>query len=292
MELYGQSFGTVVKMIFNHAMVQFALALLAADVLSGLAISLYQKQFKLGASADFLWSRALPYFLGAGALQLVVMTIPPSYPIGGVDSALTSVIWGFVVAALLGQLLDNLRQMGLPIPEIMTAKKVPETKTTLGILIAIGMSAMMVGCAGNGGPQISPERRVALYGIQVSKYLAEVKTSADNMFKEQVLPEPQYRVVLQGLVKANAAGEKLGVALAAYDAATGDRKDIVNQIDAALITLSAALPDLVPFGVTDAARLRLNKGVAEVQRLMLTIARFTAPTGAWLRGTGAVYATS
>jgi hypothetical protein len=292
MNLAGDSFGSVIQLIFNNNMVRFALALLGADVLSGIGISLYQKTFKLGAMADFLWSRALPYFLGAGALQLVVMSIPPDYPIGGIDSNLTTIIWGFVVAALIGQLLDNLRQMGLPIPEIMTSKKAPETKTTLAILLPFILSAGLMGCTNNASPKGTPERQVALYGIQVGKYLAEVKTSADDLYAKQLLPRPAYEQVLRGLVKVNGAGEQLGAALKAYDAAITDeaRGSVVGQIDAALLALQAALPAVVPEGLPLEVASRISKGVVEVQRLMLTIARFTAPAGAsrsyinWPRG--------
>lgn len=215
MDLSHYNFGETIKLIFNHPMVRFALALLAADVLSGVGISLYQKTFKLGASADFLWSRALPYFLGAGGLQLVIMSIPPDYPIGGVDSALTTVVWGFVVAALVGQMLDNLRQMGLPIPEVLTAKKVPETKTTLGILLPVALSLSLFGVSacGKSAPVLVGES-----AIVASRF---IQTASDAVMPlvPQPLSRDQALAVQDKLEQANNEIKKLIPVLRAIDAA-------------------------------------------------------------------------
>lgn len=149
-------------------------------------------------------------------------------------------------------------------------------KTLMLLIAAIAISASA--CV-KGNPNMSPERRVALYGIQVGKVLGEVKTSADELYTKQVLPEAAYKQVLRGLIKANEEGDRLGAALKAYDAAITDaeRNSIIAQIDAALVSIQAALPGVVPEGLPMEVASRLSKGVLEVQRLMLTIARFTAP---------------
>jgi hypothetical protein len=164
-------------------------------------------------------------------------------------------------------------------------------KLPMWLIAVLSASMFFTGCA-KANPNMSPERSVALYGIQAGKVLKEVKTSADELHAKQILPESGYRQVLTGLVKANEAGERLGAALKAYDAAItdADRNSLVSQIDAALVSLQAALPGVVPEGLPFEVASRLSKGVVEVQRLMLTIARFTAPRGVWLRSLGAAYA--
>lgn len=282
MDLSQFNFGEIIKHVFSNAMVRFALALLGADVLTGIGISLYQKTFKLGATADFLYSRALPYFLGAFALQLVIMALPPDWPVGGIDSNLGTVVWGFVVAALVGHFLDNLRQMGLPIPEIMTDKKVPETKTTLSILLPLALGGGLVLSASacvKPNPNISPERNVALYGIQVSGYLKEAKTTADDLFAKQVLPEAPYKRVLETLRTVNEAGVKLAEALATYDAATSptDKENAVKQVNAALATLNVLLPTILPEVTNADGRAKVVRIITDVQRLVITITQFTSP---------------
>lgn len=147
------------------------------------------------------------------------------------------------------------------------------------VFALLGAGFWMQACV-KAPPNSSPERKVALYGIQAGKYLAEIKTSADNLYTEKLLPEPAYRQVLKGLIIANTAGEQLGAALKAYDAAINDteRNSVVAQIDAALLALQAALPTVVPNGLPLEVAQRLAKGVAEVQQLLITIARFTAPS--------------
>lgn len=120
MNLAGASFGTVLQLVFGNAMVQAALWLVLADVLSGIALSFYTKEFRLGAVADFLLTRAIPYFLGAGSLQLVLLSVPAEW--SGIADTGSTTIWLFAVAALVGHLLDNLRQMGLPIPQVLGDK--------------------------------------------------------------------------------------------------------------------------------------------------------------------------
>jgi hypothetical protein len=120
------SFGTVIETIYNNGWVRFAVALIVADVVSGVALALYNRDFRLAQVSEFLVTRAIPYLLGAGVVQLVLLAAPLEY--AGLMKGLEVAVWGFVVAALLGHVLDNLRQMGLPIPEVLGAKRKPEVK--------------------------------------------------------------------------------------------------------------------------------------------------------------------
>lgn len=146
------------------------------------------------------------------------------------------------------------------------------------VAVLLAPLALSAACA-KANPNISPERQVALYGTQVAGYLKEVKTSADNLYAKQVLPKPAYERTLEVLLKVNEAGVQLADALAAYDAATSvaEKETIVKKIDAALAAIQVLLPQVIPLDVSNEARARLNTGITEVQRLLLTIMRFTAP---------------
>lgn len=128
--LWNLEFGSVLELVFGNGWVLAILGLIAADVMSGIAKSLYDGDFRLAATGDFLWTRAIPFILGAGSLQVILLTVPPDYQ-GAVTSGLSTAVWVAALGALVGQVLDNLRQMGLPIPAILTAKQKPEVKVTL-----------------------------------------------------------------------------------------------------------------------------------------------------------------
>jgi hypothetical protein len=128
--LWNQEFGTVLELVFGNAWVVAILGLLAADVISGIAKSMYDGDFRLGETAGFLWTRAIPFVMGAGSLQIILLTVPDEYR-GVVTSGMGTAVWVAAIAGLLAQVLDNLRQMGLPIPAILTAKDKPETKVVL-----------------------------------------------------------------------------------------------------------------------------------------------------------------
>jgi hypothetical protein len=158
-------------------------------------------------------------------------------------------------------------------------------KGTRGLMLFLALVIGSSACATNPSPKGSPERQVALYGIQAGKYLAEVKTSADELYTKKVLPEEAYKKVLTALIAVNTQGERLGVALKAYDAAINDaeRNNVVAQIDAALLSLQALLPTVIPEGLPADVAARIARGIGEVNRLLLTIARFTAPQGTFMR---------
>ena len=94
--------------------VKAILGLLAANVLASLAAALHTRVFSPAAVADWLATRALPYLLGAGVMQIVPLTVPAAWTTLGTAAA--NAVWLFVVASLIGHTLDALRQAGLPIP--------------------------------------------------------------------------------------------------------------------------------------------------------------------------------
>jgi hypothetical protein len=115
--------------IYGHPIVRFVGALIAANILTGLAAALFSPAtmpFRLAAVGDWLFSRAIPYLLGAGAVQLLLMATPPDFA----DKAqmLGNIVWGFVVAALIGKVIQNLKELGIPLPEQLGDKPKAETK--------------------------------------------------------------------------------------------------------------------------------------------------------------------
>jgi hypothetical protein len=126
--LAGHDFGSVIQAVFGNTFVRIAFALVAADIISGVAVAFMRRDFYLAEIGNFLLSKAVPYFLGAGSLQLVLLAVPPEW--SGVTKALGDAVWLFVVAALVGHVLDNLRQIGLPVPAALGAKAKQETTAT------------------------------------------------------------------------------------------------------------------------------------------------------------------
>lgn len=95
-----------------HNKVFIAIAvLLALNIVTGVADSLYHHMFALGNLADWLLSRALPYVIVDVALQIVIVlgvgdSVPELAPILG------GAVHGFVVLTLIGKILDNIHSMG------------------------------------------------------------------------------------------------------------------------------------------------------------------------------------
>ena len=110
--------GELVRIIFGSPLVKMLLGLMLANVMVGIAVSLYTKTFALGQVADWTLTKAIPYLLGAGAVKLVLLTVPEEY-IGGFQN-LGDGVWLFGIAAIVGQILGNLKKMGLPIPAAFT----------------------------------------------------------------------------------------------------------------------------------------------------------------------------
>lgn len=114
-------------MIYANSWVRFILALIGANALLGIAIALFSSRytFYLGALGNWLLSRAIPYLLGWGAVKLVVLTAFGDYvTVANSAEAVTSV---FVIGALLGKILEQLRGLGLPIPTWAGDQPKPES---------------------------------------------------------------------------------------------------------------------------------------------------------------------
>lgn len=117
-----------VNTALSHPLVRWVVALLVVNVIVGIAASLYTKTFRLAAVADWLLSRALPYLLVAVGLQVLVFAaLGESREL--VQAAATAV-WAFVLAALLGKIFNTVKELGVPIPSVLTDKSKAETTST------------------------------------------------------------------------------------------------------------------------------------------------------------------
>jgi hypothetical protein len=105
-------------LVWGNPLVKAVLGLLLANILAGVAAALYTRTFRLAALGDWLITRAVPYLLGAGTVQLVLLTLPPEW--SGITAAAATSVWLFVVLSLVGHVLDALRDMGLPVPAAVT----------------------------------------------------------------------------------------------------------------------------------------------------------------------------
>jgi len=100
----------------NGPKISILVALIFANLVTGVAVSIWTKTFRLKAVGDFLLSRVLPYVLSYFAVVLVAVVEPAWQP------AVTAV-WAVIIAALVGAILANLKEMGINLPESLAGKK-------------------------------------------------------------------------------------------------------------------------------------------------------------------------
>jgi len=91
-------------------------SLIAANLVLGLAVSIWTKTFRLKAVGDFLLSRILPYILGYFTVVIVAIVMP------AFEVAVT-IVWAFITATLIGAILAKLKEMGIKLPESLAGKK-------------------------------------------------------------------------------------------------------------------------------------------------------------------------
>ena len=97
------------------AQVKVILGGIVADVLVNIGVSLYTGTFRLPYIANFIKSKLLPYLFGYAAVAILAYVDPKAY------GAFPSVVFAFISASLLGDVLDALKQLGLPVPVFLTS---------------------------------------------------------------------------------------------------------------------------------------------------------------------------
>lgn len=101
----------------DGAKLSVLVAMIFANLILGIAVSIYTKTFRLKAIADFLLSRVLPYVLSYFAV-VVIAIVEPAW-----DAAVT-IVWAVIIAALAGAICKNLSEMGIKLPEALSGDRI------------------------------------------------------------------------------------------------------------------------------------------------------------------------
>ena len=112
MEQYLEQFVALV----NGTKLSILVAMVFANLITGIAVSIYTGTFRLKEVADFLMSRVLPYILSYLAVG-VIAVVEPSW------KAAVTVVWGLIIVALAGAILTNLKEMGINLPDFLGGEK-------------------------------------------------------------------------------------------------------------------------------------------------------------------------
>lgn len=111
MEKYFEQFIVLV----NGVKLGVLVALILANFLTGVAASISTGTFRLKEIANFLVSRVLPYVLGYFAVALVAL-VEPSW------KAAVTAVWAVIIAALVGAILTNLKELGIELPGFLAGE--------------------------------------------------------------------------------------------------------------------------------------------------------------------------
>ncbi len=100
----------------NGLKLSVLVSMITANLILGVAVSLWKKKFRLKAIADFLVTRVLPYVLSYFAVVIVAI-VEPAW------EAAVTIVWGIIILALTGAILAKLKEMGIHLPESIAGKK-------------------------------------------------------------------------------------------------------------------------------------------------------------------------
>jgi len=100
----------------NGTKLSVLVAMIFANLILGIAVSIYTNTFRLKAVGDFLLSRVLPYILSYFAVVAVAI-VEPTWKVA------VTVVWGVIILALVGAILAKLKEMGINIPNFLAGKK-------------------------------------------------------------------------------------------------------------------------------------------------------------------------
>ncbi len=86
------------------------LALICANFLTGLAVSIKTSTFRLKELADMMTSRILPYVLGYLAVGVVAL-VDRTWQVA------ILIVWGIIILTLAGAIIQNLKELGINLPD-------------------------------------------------------------------------------------------------------------------------------------------------------------------------------
>lgn len=102
--------------LFATTQIQWIVILVVVDVVLGIIAALTKGDFRLVKLAGFMKKDVVPYIFGFAVIELVVQAWP-TY------TAIASVAFILIVAALAASILGNLGKLGLPVPKILEKTK-------------------------------------------------------------------------------------------------------------------------------------------------------------------------
>ncbi len=106
---------SVIQALYGNQQVFYLVILVAANVLLGIASALYQGQFRLTNVGTWTTERVVPLSLGYGACALLALANPQL-------GLLRDAAFAFIAATLLGHILANLQELGIPLPTSLAGK--------------------------------------------------------------------------------------------------------------------------------------------------------------------------
>jgi hypothetical protein len=110
METYIQELIAKYISLIDGLKMSLLMALIAANLLTGLAVSIKTATFRLKELGSLLTTRILPYILGylaVGVVGLVDETWQVAIP----------VVWGVILLTLVGAIIQNLKELGVNLPD-------------------------------------------------------------------------------------------------------------------------------------------------------------------------------
>lgn len=92
--------------------VKFLISHIAINTVAAIAVSIYTSEFRLGKLGEFLYRKLIPYILIFAAVAALgeAANLAP----------LADIVWLSLEAQLLADLLDNLKKIGIEIPDWLT----------------------------------------------------------------------------------------------------------------------------------------------------------------------------
>lgn len=85
------------------------MALICANFLTGLAVSIKASTFRLKELADMMTTRILPYILGYLAIGVVAL-VDQTWVLA------ITIVWGIILLTLAGAIIQNLKELGINLP--------------------------------------------------------------------------------------------------------------------------------------------------------------------------------
>lgn len=111
-------FFTQYKELIDGVKIFTMLALVIVNFGTGVAVSLKTGKFNLKEMGSFLGTRVAPFiisYLAVGVIGVIDHTWAWTVP----------AVWAIILATLTGAILQNLKELGVPIPSILSGGKTP-----------------------------------------------------------------------------------------------------------------------------------------------------------------------